>query len=185
MVRGAAPATRMSRLRNLGLRGRRVETELSERLTELPQRFSGFSRAGLALAALWLVAASTPSLLPRPWWLQGVVAAVSAVCGYVVGLLIGALVKAFASWIGLEVSVDERRWHLLVRGLLVLLFLFACAFPFLTIGWQQYVTSYVGLTPPGLWYPVGSTIVAIIVFVVVLWIWRAVASLLDFFPYAG
>ena len=37
----------------------------------------------------------TPSLLPRPWWLQAVVAAVTATIGYALGAIIGRIVRAF------------------------------------------------------------------------------------------
>lgn len=160
---------------------RRREQQVEAEFTHLARVFRRVSAAGMALGALWLVAASTPSLLPRPWWLQGVVAAVSAECGYIVGFLLGAVVKAAARWLRLEASVDRRRGLILGWVLLVLLILFACAFPFLTIGWQQYVTRYVGLDPPGLWYPVGATAVAVTVSAFVLLLYRIVDGVLNWF----
>ena len=60
-------------------------------------------------AVLFYCVSLTPSLLPRPWWLQAVVAAVTAAVGYGLGALIGWAVRAaglrpsaratFVSWI--------------------------------------------------------------------------------------
>lgn len=144
-------------------------------IREVLRRHSG---AGVVMASLFYVAANTPSLLPRPWWLQGLIAAICADLGYGVGYLLGAVGHGVIGWMGLRVSMDRRRAGLLLRigfGLLVLAVL---AFPFLTVTWQQYVTSYVGQPPPGLWYPLGSTAVALVVFAVGIALWRLVTLLL-------
>lgn len=151
------------------------------RLRAWTQRFGGLSRFGLALAGLWFVAANTPSLLPRPWWLQGLIAAICAVLGYAVGTLLGAVVRGVHRWLGLTVSMDERRArHLQEFGLAALLLL-ALAFPFLTIHWQQYVTTRVGQDPPGWEYPIGSMLVAVAAFMAAIFLWRLIADLLDWF----
>lgn len=136
------------------------------------------SLTGIVVATLFYVAANTPSLLPRPWWLQGIVAAVSAVLGYAAGNVIGLLARAVIEWMGLRVTMDRRRARLIVGTLFGLEILGVLAFPFLTIAWQQYVTAYVGQTPPGLWYPIGSTAVALVVFAVIIALWRLVTALL-------
>lgn len=151
------------------------------RIRSWSRRLGGLSRLGLALAGLWFVAANTPSLLPRPWWLQGLIAAVCAVLGYATGTVLGTLVHAVERWLGLQVTMDQRRaWALQELGLGLLL-LFATAFPFLTIRWQQYVTAYVGQDPPGWEYPLGSLLVAYATFLGAITLWRLVADLLDWF----
>lgn len=140
-----------------------------------------FSRAGLVFAVIWYVMANTPSILPRPWWLQGLVAALSGVCGYVVGLALGTCVKAVVSWLGLRVTVDPRRARLLMRIGAVILALLVVSFPGYTIAWQRSITTKVGLPAPGWWYPVGSTLVALVVFALVILLWRGVAALTRFF----
>ena len=50
---------------------------------------SGFPPAGLTGALVCYCLSLTPSLLPRAWYLQAVMSAVTAAIGYGVGLLIG------------------------------------------------------------------------------------------------
>ena len=143
------------------------------------RRLGGLSRTGLAVAGLWFVAANTPSLLPRPWWLQGLIAAICAILGYATGHAIGAAGRAVAAWAELRVSMNPRRARLLTELTLAAMLLFALAFPFLTIRWQQFVNRYVGHDPPGWEYPIGSMLVAIVTFVAAISLWRLVADLLD------
>lgn len=75
-----------------------------------------FSHTGLVFAALFYIIANTPSLLPRPWWMQGLVAALSGVCGYVLGLALGRLAHATARWLGLYVTMNPRRRVLLAAS---------------------------------------------------------------------
>lgn len=152
-----------------------------DRVLAWRQRFGGLSTPGLVMAALWYVEANTPSLLPRPWWLQGLIAAICAVLGYAVGTLIGTLGHALARWAGLRVSIDDRRARTLLGVLLGVVGLFVLAFPFLTVRWQHYVSTYVGQDPPGLEYPLGSTLVALVTFAALITLWRLVADLADWF----
>lgn len=151
------------------------------RLLGWRRRLGGLSRMGLAVAGLWYVAANTPSLLPRPWWLQGLIAAICAVLGYATGTLLGAVLHAVERWLGLQVSMDEGRARRLQTIGLGALLLFTAAFPFLTIRWQQYVSTYVGQDPPGWEYPIGALTVSVVVFVMAISLWRAIADLLDWF----
>lgn len=166
---GASPAVPRAALRT------RVYDVASHLWGEVLRRHS---LTGIVVATLFYVAANTPSLLPRPWWLQGVIAAVSAVLGYAVGNVIGLAARAVIRWMGLRVTMDHRRARLLLGTLFGLELLGVLAFPFLTIAWQQYVTTYVGQEPPGLWYPIGSTLVALVVFAVIIALWRVVTALL-------
>ena len=56
----------------------------------------GLSSAGFGLAAVFYCLSFTPSLLPRPYYLQGVVAGITAATGYAVGTTAGALARL--SW---------------------------------------------------------------------------------------
>lgn len=49
--------------------------------------------AGSAFAVLFYCASLTPSLLPRAWYLQGIVSGLTAAIGYGVGATLGALVR--------------------------------------------------------------------------------------------
>jgi uncharacterized membrane protein len=55
---------------------------------------SGFTPAGLAGALAFYCLSLTPSLLPRAWYLQAVMSAVTAAIGYAVGLLAGWLLRS-------------------------------------------------------------------------------------------
>ncbi len=145
------------------------------------RRWAEMSRAGLVVAAVFYVLANTPSLLPRPAWLQGLVAAICAVLGYGVGTLIGSVWLGVKNWTRLQLSIDAQRARILEGLLLALVGIGVVAFPFLTIHWQVFVTRYVGEPPPGWWYPVGSTLVAIAVFAVCVTVWRIIAHLLEWF----
>jgi uncharacterized membrane protein len=54
---------------------------------------SGLSVTGAGLAALFYCLSFTPSLLPRAWFLQGVVAGITAAMGYALGAAAGALAR--------------------------------------------------------------------------------------------
>ena len=114
-----------------------------------------FSHTGLVLAALFYIIANTPSLLPRPWWMQGLVAALSGVCGYVLGLALGRLARATARWLGLHVTMNPRRRVLLGRIGIAFAALIVISFPQATIDWQREVRRQVDVDGPGWWYPTG------------------------------
>lgn len=94
---------------------------------------------GALLGALISLGASlTPSLLPRPWYLQGIVSGFAIALGYGLGSAIGALVRSasrgrgsakvvwtvrtvllvLASGMGLWLAIVHYRWHLDVRRLM-------------------------------------------------------------------
>jgi uncharacterized membrane protein len=68
------------------------------------------SAVGLALGAVAFVVSFAPSLLPRPWPLQAVAAALAAISAYAVGALVSYLLAPVVRWFGLSVtSAEERR----------------------------------------------------------------------------
>lgn len=52
------------------------------------------SRSGCLVAAAFYCVSLTPSLLPRAWWLQGLVAGVTAAVGYAVGAVLESAARA-------------------------------------------------------------------------------------------
>ncbi len=144
-------------------------------------RLAGISVPGALVAMLAYVGAYTPSLLPRPWHLQGLISALCGIAGYVVGVGLGGLGQRIAGWAGLEIRIRLGAQRVLVGAWLLILALGVLAFPFTTMEWQQSMWRYVGLEPPGVSFLVGSSIVAIIVFALVLGMWRFVAGLVDWF----
>ena len=59
---------------------------------------AGFSLAGLAGALAFYCLSLTPSLLPRAWYLQAVMSAVTSAIGYAVGLFAGWLLRSLIPW---------------------------------------------------------------------------------------
>jgi uncharacterized membrane protein len=79
--------------------------------------------AGSVFAVVFFCASLTPSLLPRAWYLQGIVGGLTAVMGYAVGAILGALVRKV--WRGRYPRATRIGWRVLfvVAPLLGLLFL--------------------------------------------------------------
>jgi len=62
------------------------------------RHLAGYSLAGLTGALAFYCLSLTPSLLPRAWYLQAAMSAVTAAIGYAAGLFIGWLVRALIPW---------------------------------------------------------------------------------------
>jgi uncharacterized membrane protein len=99
----------------------------------------------------------TPSLLPRPWWLQAVVAGITATIGYVVGALIATAVRSF----GLRAS----RRVVLVSWLAVIVLGLAAivAVTVRSVAWQDGLRLLMDMDPHVLWWQ--WTLVPIVAFV--------------------
>ena len=100
----------------------------------------GLSVTGFGLCAVFYCLSFTPSLLPRPWALQGVVAGLTAVIGYAVGTAIGAAVRL--RWWP-SPRVERIAWRLLFAlvPLLILLSLW------LGTRWQRQLRIKLGMEP--------------------------------------
>lgn len=100
------------------------------------------SAAGLAVGALFWLAALTPSLIPREGLIQGAIAGLAFAVGY--GLAAGLV--ALWAWLGLPViSGDLRRRALLPAAVLSAIFMLAGAF--LARGWQNEIYRALELPP--------------------------------------
>ncbi|HEY1821448.1 MAG TPA: alpha/beta-hydrolase family protein [Trebonia sp.] len=81
---------------------------------------SGFAPAGLTGALAFYCLSLTPSLLPREWYLQAVMSAVTAAIGYAVGLLIGWLLRALIPWRPGPLVPRVGRWALAVAAVVLI-----------------------------------------------------------------
>ena len=114
------------------------------------------SYAGLAVGTLAFGASLTPSLLPRPWLFEGVIAGIGFALGYGVGVLIAYLLR--------KVRVPEpkpRFKHWAWRVLHVVGPLLAIYWLLLGVGWQNEVRTLVGMPDEGLATAVEVAAVAI------------------------
>ena len=119
-------------------------TATRPRPTRIVRRAPGFG--GMIGALLFFCLAQSPSLLPRTWLLQGVVAGITAACGYGLGASAAAIARAIgpASW---STPRSRRAWWTLgaLGALLVGVFLM------LGRGWQNDVRALMGMTEPVAW----------------------------------
>ena len=101
----------------------------------------GLSRPGLLLAAVFFCASLTPSLLPRPWYLQGVASGLSVLAGYGFGV--------FLAWVA-RVCGLRLRWSAATRHRVTLVLVGVCGTAgvvFLVLGaiWQHQARQLVGI----------------------------------------
>jgi uncharacterized membrane protein len=98
------------------------------------------SVTGAGLAAVFYCLSFTPSLLPRPWLLQGVISGITAAMGYATGTAIGALVR-LRWWPSRR--AERIAWHLLFALLPVLIVVFL----WLGTRWQRALRLRLGMEP--------------------------------------
>ncbi|MGY1606733.1 MULTISPECIES: alpha/beta hydrolase [unclassified Geodermatophilus] len=131
-----------------------------------------YTWSGTVGALLFGCSALTPSLLPRGWVLQGLVAGITAAIGYGVGVT--------AAWFVAEVTerrlsagARRRAWRVLaVAGPLLCLVAL-----WLGAGWQRDVHRLVGLDPPEGWSAIGVVVVAVLLFALLVAVARGIRAL--------
>jgi uncharacterized membrane protein len=136
--------------------------------------WSRLNYLGLVGAVLVFGAALTPSLLPRPWLLEGVIAGLGAALGYGLGVLVSWLVRRTPLREPSAV-VKHRAWV----GLRVAGPLLAVWFLLLGVGWQNEVRTLVGEPDEGLVTAVLVAVVAVPVALGALLLGRAIRRLND------
>jgi uncharacterized membrane protein len=92
---GPAPAKGQAAQEPVRRQGRRRRRRWWHGLGEF---FTSFSLAGLTGSLIFYCLSLTPSLLPRAWYLQAVMSAVTAAIGYALGLLVGWLARSLIPW---------------------------------------------------------------------------------------
>ncbi len=124
---------------------------------------------GLVVGTLAFGASLTPSLLPRPWLFEGVIAGLGAALGYGLGCLLSWVIRAV---VRREPSPRVKRvaW----RGAAVVLPLLGLYWLLLGVGWQNEVRELVGMEDEGLTTAVVVGAVAAITAILALLVARAV-----------
>jgi uncharacterized membrane protein len=131
-----------------------------------PRKHRWFPRLnwlGLAFGTLAFGLSLTPSLLPRPWLFEGVIAGLGFALGYGLGVLVSWLLRA------LRVPEPSARWK--HRAWTVLKWLgpiLAVYWLLLGVGWQNEVRTLVGEDDEGLTVAAQVAVVAVPVAVVAL-----------------
>ncbi|TVP85457.1 MAG: hypothetical protein EA347_09850 [Thioalkalivibrio sp.] len=127
------------------------------------RRVGGFSVIGLLVATLFFALSLTPSLVPRPPVVQGLIAGMSFSAGYAVGVFGGWL------WYYLEFPVPGRRLDWIIK----LLAAVACAVVAVTFlwqatEWQNSVRALMGMEEIGGVQPVTVAVMTLVIFAVLL-----------------
>ncbi|WP_016933185.1 alpha/beta hydrolase [Rhodococcus sp. R1101] len=127
-----------------------------------------FHPVGLAVALLFYCWSLSPSLLPRPWYLQGVATGISVITGYGVGVLLAWVVRKCGFETHWSATVRKVGWYLLALVAIVVV-------PtFLVLGsrWQDISRELVGMEPGSSWDYPGVLFVAVVVALLLLVIGR-------------
>jgi uncharacterized membrane protein len=139
-----------------------------------------YTWGGTVGAVLFGCASLTPSLLPRGWVLQGVIAGITAALGYGAGTSVTWFVAELTTG-RLSPGSRRRAWQVLaVAGPLLCLVLL-----WLGAGWQRHIHELMGLEPPAEYTSIGIVVLAVVLFAffvaagrVVRWLARRLVRLL-------
>jgi uncharacterized membrane protein len=131
-----------------------------------------YTWSGTLGALLFGCASLTPSLLPRGWVLQGLIAGITAAIGYGVGVTVAWFVAELTES-RLSPGFRRRAWQVLaVAGPL-----FCLVMLWLGAGWQRDIHELMGLDPPEGYSSVGIVVLAVLVFAVFVAIGRGIRGL--------
>src|SRR3954452_4554027 len=140
-----------------------------------------YTWSGTVGAVLFGCASLTPSLLPRGWGLQAIIAGITAAIGYGVGTTIAWFVAELTTG-RLSPGFRRRAWQVLaVAGPLLVLVLL-----WLGAGWQRHIHELMGMKPPAGFWSIGIPVLAVPVFALFVGVGRGVRALgRKFIPLLG
>jgi uncharacterized membrane protein len=131
-----------------------------------------YTWSGTLGALLFGCASLTPSLLPRGWVLQGLIAGVTAALGYGLGATVAWFV-AEATESRMSARFRRRAWQVLaVAGPLICLVML-----WLGAGWQRDIHELMGLDAPAGYTSIGIVVLAVLVFALFVAIGRGIRGL--------
>ncbi|MBP2236804.1 putative membrane protein [Sinorhizobium kostiense] len=133
----------------------------------LGRLLESFSAAGLLVGVLFFAVSLTPSLIPRPSPIQGIISGVSLAAGYAIGVLLRWL------WAFFELrEPTARRERTLKIAATIVCIAAAAVFLWQTAGWQNTVRDIMGLEPIDGVEPVTLGLVAVVVFLALVFLAR-------------
>lgn len=135
-------------------------------------RWLKYDFIGFAIAVLFAGISFTPSLLPRPPLLQGVIAGLAAVSGYIFGCLLSWLLRHLISWRPSARTV-KYSWFVLLGATVV------TAAVMLPLGnhWQNQLHDSMGLEAPPVVASPGIFIITAIIFIGLIALGRGIRAL--------
>jgi uncharacterized membrane protein len=131
-----------------------------------------YTWSGTLGALLFGCASLTPSLLPRGWVLQGLIAGVTAAIGYGAGVMVAWFVAELTES-RLSPGFRHRAWQVLaVAGVLlgVVMLVFG-------VVWQRRIHELMGLDPPSSYSSIGIVVLAVPAFALFVAIGRGIRAL--------
>ena len=128
-----------------------------------------YTWSGTLGAVLFGCASLTPSLLPRGWVLQGLIAGITAAIGYGAGVTVAWFVAELTET-RLSAGFRHRAWQVLAVVGLVL----AVVFLWLGAGWQRDIHELMGLDAPSSYGWIGIVVLAVLVFALFVGIGRGI-----------
>ena len=135
------------------------------RLRWLPR----YTWSGTLGALLFGCASLTPSLLPRGWVLQGLIAGITAAIGYGLGVTVAWFV---AELTGSRMSrgFRHRAWQVLAAAGVLL----CVVMLWLAAGWQRHIHELMGLDAPAGYTSIGIVVLAVLMFALFVEIGRGI-----------
>lgn len=134
---------------------------------DLPLRFlASMSAVGTVLGLLFFAASLTPSLMPRPWLVQGVLSGTCAASGYMVGVFVG--------WLWRYLDLPWLKKYALLERAVTFASAVVIALVFLahSLAWQNSIRQRWGMELPDSAEPVRIAVVAIATFCILFVVGR-------------
>src|SRR4051812_34177435 len=128
-----------------------------------------YTWSGTVGALVFGCSSLTPSLLPRGWVLQGLIAGITAAIGYGVGVTVAWFVAELTDS-RMSAGFRRRAWQVLAAAGVLL----CVVMLWLGAGWQRQIHELMGLDPPNGSSSVGVVVVAVLVFALFVAIGRGV-----------
>jgi uncharacterized membrane protein len=128
-----------------------------------------YTWSGTLGAVLFGCASLTPSLLPRGWVLQGLIAGITAAIGYGVGVTVAWFVAELTES-RMSSGFRHRAWQVLAVASVLLV----AVMLWLGAGWQRDIHELMGLDAPSSYGWIGMVVLAVLVFALFVAIGRGV-----------
>jgi uncharacterized membrane protein len=110
---------------------------------------TSFSAFGLLLAAGYFLISTSPSLLPRAWYYQGLVSGICAATGYGLGALLAWVGRRLAALVDLEAGIGRTPGQVLRRAAYAVAVVAVVVITTVNVRAQARTASLVGMRPPG------------------------------------
>jgi uncharacterized membrane protein len=141
-----------------------------------PERPHPGRTAALLGAAWFFLASITPSLIPRSWYLQGVISGLSLAWGYGLGLVVSWCWRRVRDVVGLQITMAPAWARRLRRAGWIAVAIIIVLVCLSSLEWQRDTARAVGKPPPGRLGLVLGLACSVLVFALVLGVARGLRA---------